>query len=683
MLMIQSQYPNKKAQLTAIESRILAKGLDWKPDVQKYLASAYNTRFEYAFELAVRNLKLIIEDYDTKQMRNPDEFRPYCPDQLSKSGDLYLIDQTDGRQIFIDHNKLTTGLGIFGPQGCGKSCWLMLFCSLLIKIVSYIKITIIDPKGAFSNLANFSHIDISDASFDLTPPSNVTFENFVYELMPILSNTVGLIYALELLQQAVDIAFEQRRQYIARTGTDPGISLKDISDALSLIRVYGYRKTGYQDGATTALSLILGRRNLFSCRKGLSLDWLFSQNAVLNARSLTDDMQCRFFATYMLYWLYQKARYTPETNQVKHIIIIDDSTRFIGHTGNQFDGGKTSPLGHILAVLRSTGTCLVFATQLPAMVDPSVLSLTRNALVIGNINGWENLKVLQSMMSLTDRQTQQIVRFKQRETLAFISGHEWPLIHGWTPDVNPSEHTTANPYKPVLDIIKWHSLADTPCKPAAKAAQQETVNDMPKTPISMNSADKLALDAIHYPFAKAKEHADKLGSIREYDIAKTQALQDGLLIASECGKSVYLIATQAAYDKFGIVNPYKRATSIEHAFFVRLAADKLKRSGFTVGIETPIGAKGATIDVTTSDKSGNMTAFEVTLSTSNLSSNASKLQDTAYGKIVWLCRDDDTVKAVKGYFNKQQVLPKELAAKFVYVHFSKWIKELEVKNAKA
>ena len=44
-----------------------------------------------------------------------------------------------------------------------------------------------------------------------------------------------------------------------------------------------------------------------------------------------------------------------------------------------------------------------------------------------------------------------------------------------------------------------------------------------------------------------------------------------MFIASECGKSLYLIATQAAYDKFGIVNPYKRATSIEHAFYVRLA----------------------------------------------------------------------------------------------------------------
>jgi len=91
----------------------------------------------------------------------------------------------------------------------------------------------------------------------------------------------------------------------------------------------------------------------------------------------------------------------------------------------------------------------------------------------------------------------------------------------------------------------------------------------------------------------------------------------------------------------------------------------------------PIGTKGATIDITTTDKSGNMTAIEVTLTTSNLSSNASKLQDTAYKKIVWLCRDADTANAVKAYFNKLQTLPLELVAKFEYIHFSKWISQME------
>lgn len=675
MLTKQSQLDGNNRKLLAIEKMIRDKELIYQSDVQSYLTMAHNTCYEHIFNTAVRHLELALKTYNESRMRMPDAFAPYCPVQLCQSGKLYIIEQMDGNRILIDHNNLSTGLGVFGPQGCGKSRWLVHFCRQMPDIAQDVKITVIDPKGTFSNLASFSHIELSGTSFDLTPPSNVTFEHFVYELMPILANTVGLIYALELLQQAVDITFEQKR----RCGIDTSLSLKDISESLRMIKVSGFRKTGYLDGATTALSLILGRQNLFTCRKGVLLDWLFSQNAVLNARSLTDDMQCRFFVTYLLYWLYQRSRYAPETNTIKHIVIIDDATRFIGTAGSQFDSGiKTSPLGHILAVLRSTGTCLVFATQLAAMVDPSVLSLTRNALVIGNINGRENLKVLQSMMSLTDEQTRQIARFKKRETLAFISGRQHSLIHGWTPDVDMSNYTTANPVTPALDIIPWHSLTEIPAK---ETISSKPAQDITEKPVRVSSLDKLLLDCLHYPFCKAAEHAGKLDSIREYDIAKTQALQDGLLIASECGKSLYLIATQAAYDKFGIVNPYKRATSIEHAFYVRLAEHILKRKGLTVKTETPIGNKGATIDLTISDKSGNMTAIELTLSTSNLSSNASKLQDTAYQKIIWLCRDADTVKAVKGYFNKQSSLPCELVKKFEFVHLSKWIKELEGKDA--
>ena len=91
-----------------------------------------------------------------------------------------------------------------------------------------------------------------------------------------------------------------------------------------------------------------------------------------------------------------------------------------------------------------------------------------------------------------------------------------------------------------------------------------------------------------------------------------------------------------------------------------------------VQVETPIGSKGATIDVTTLDKSGNMAAYEITLSTSNLLSNASKLQETSYKKIVWLCRDAATAKAVKSYFNKSTALPPDLILRFEYLHFSKF-----------
>ena len=692
MLIPCSQYEKYKTEFLELESLLRKKELIHKLYVQKLLRIAEKTYLEKVYLFAIERLKLIIELSIINETRMPDEFRPHCPSSLSRNGDLNIIIQIDGIPIVINHNKIVTGLGIFGPQGSGKSRAIIDICRKIRCIDPNIKITIIDPKCGFSNLHSFLHIDLLDASFDLIPPDNVSIEVFIYELLPILAASTGLIYGLDLLGQAADIAFEQRRQYIQLTGNDPGISLKDIYEALKQIRTTSFRKSGYHDAAVTALSLILNRQNLFSSRKGISLKWLFNQNVVLNARCLTDEIQCRFFTVYLLYWLYQQARHLPETNEIKHIVIVDDAARFVSSFGSQFDSNsKTSPLGNILAVLRSSGVCLIYTTQLPSQVDPAVLSLTRNVLVVGNINGEHNLDVIQGIMSLTNEQKAAITRFKNRETLAFISGHDWPRpIHGWIPEVNISEFTTNNPTKPVLDITPWHSLTQIPQHPVNNAdtmpvaeieiadpkTLQENRPEIPNASPVKCSVDKLVLDCIHYPFEKARDHAEQMDSFREYDAAKRDAVQNGLLIESKCGKGLYLIATQIAYDKFGVINPYKRATSIEHAFYVQLAAHILKaNSELTIKIELPVGNKGQTIDVTTTDKSGNLTAYEVTLSTSNLSSNASKLQDSAYKKIIWLCRDADTAKAVTAYFNKTAALPPDFIAKFEYEFFSKWIQK--------
>jgi hypothetical protein len=210
----------------------------------------------------------------------------------------------------------------------------------------------------------------------------------------------------------------------------------------------------------------------------------------------------------------------------------------------------------------------------------------------------------------------------------------------------------------------------TPEEPVA--APNENV--MPN--IRSSNVMKLVFDCIIYLFDKVRARVKRLGfSIRTYEPAKREAMDDGYLIASSCGKTVYLIPTRKAYERFSMPWPYERSVSVEHSFGVRHAAYTLKQDATLskVQVETPIGKKGSTIDVTTTAKNGTMTAYEITLSTGNLLSNAAKFQDTAYGRIVWLCRDAATAKAVRAYFNKSSALPSVLLKKFEYIHFSKWI----------
>ena len=162
------------------------------------------------------------------------------------------------------------------------------------------------------------------------------------------------------------------------------------------------------------------------------------------------------------------------------MLIIDDATRFVG-TANEFSAQKrTSPLGHILSVLRSSGVCCVFANQLPAQIDPAVLSLSRNIIVTGNVNGEENLCVLKSFMSLTEDQKSSIPRFKTREALAFVSGSSWPHpFHGWTPFIADSPVQNSPSYDCSTMIVPWHPLTDIP--------QREKAEQVPEQPTTIKS----------------------------------------------------------------------------------------------------------------------------------------------------------------------------------------------------
>ncbi|AQQ71400.1 Type IV secretory pathway, VirB4 component [Limihaloglobus sulfuriphilus] len=649
--------------IRALEQELRENELLSDPKIQFLLKTINEARNQRIFDSKLEHLFEFLKMFNTDAQRTYDSFRPYGPEVLLNQGDLHLLDQMDGVKFSIDPDKLLTGALVLGPQGMGKSRLITSICKQLSIIRPDIKVLILDPKNGFSSLSVFRHLDLGKMSFDLSSPLGVEQDNYITEFMPILANITSVIFGVDFFNRAVDDSLSQLRGY----GGDTTLCLKDIYESLAKFKPKSFRTQGYLDAAKFGLSQLLGPSNIFSCRKGLSLDWLFGENTVINARCLTGEVECKGLLNYLLFWLYQKYRNVSETKVIKHLLIIDDSTRFVGVPNTFHSEKRTSPLGHILAVLRSAGVAVMFATQIPSQIDPAVLALSRNMFVVGNINGENNLRVLQSYMSLTPEQKSSILRFQKRESLAFISGSAWSRpVHGWVPFVPDEAEGDVNITDCSNMIVPWHSLTEVPKSEAPKPIKQVS---------NVNTAlDKLLLDCIHYPYSKVREHIDRMGvSVRVYETAVNSALQEGYLLHSMSGKSVYLIPTKQTYDKFNVPVPYERSVSVEHSFYVGLAAHLSKQcKGLKVQTETPAGQKGATIDVTLINGKAEMFAVEITLNTGNLLSNAAKLQDTSYKKIVWLTKDAASAKAVKAYFNKITSLPNELIDKFEYSHFSKF-----------
>jgi len=491
-----------------------------------------------------------------------------------------------------------------------------------------------------------------------------------------MTEALSLIYGQDIVTGAAERAISYYEKYIETTGKEIGFFFWDIYEFLLAIPVKGYRESGYKDAAKTAMSLMLGKSSLFKGRRGISFDWLTKRNCILHAHSLTSQKQCAVFLITLLYWLYRRAKLGQSSNQEPHVVVVDDSSRF---TATQSKDAATSTLGHLLAVLREAGIYVIFVSQLPADTDKAVLSLCRGMITVGNINGEENLRVIQSFMSLNYEQKNQIPKSMPREVLAFISDSAWSSpAHGFTPKIElPNQEPPAysTDYKDMIE--PYHSLKNIPEENTPEFSNKEKPVSQEQQPKLKSVSDKLVLDCINYPHDNVSAHIERLfTSIGVYDSAKAQATQEGYLLESSAGKSLYLIPTKKAYEKFQQENPYERCASIEHSFYVGWTVHHLRKRPHLskVQAETPIGTKGATIDVTTTDKSGVMTAYEITLSTSNLLSNALKLQDTAYHKIVWLCRNQKSSTAVRTYFNKARI-PSELRDKFEYTFFSKFGKE--------
>lgn len=162
---------------------------------------------------------------------------------------------------------------------------------------------------------------------------------------------------------------------------------------------------------------------------------------------------------------------------------------------------------------------------------------------------------------------------------------------------------------------------------------------------------------------------------RAFEEAQREACTKGFLIRSSAGQTLYLIPTEKAFELFGVPLPYKRATSLEHAFYVALAAFLLQKDPRykSVRTEVPLNKTGSASDIVTVSHDGRMEAWEVCLGTSHLLANATKYKNTAFAKITFLARDYELATAIKSFFKASNLDP-DLLARIQYMHFSQLLR---------
>ena len=424
-----------------LERQLREKNLIYNPEVQRWLRILIHG-VPAGRPKALERLKVFLQADEVEAMRFPDDFRPYGPAALLGQGDLHVLDQQDGVKWFMPTDGLVLGGVLAGAQGGGKSRALVHICRQLVTANPPRHVLILDPKNELHDYAGYLNavaLDGSKLAFDLSPPPGTTYQTWLPQLLPQLGTTIGVVYGIEIIQEAGQICLEQLARYKQQTGSDGELCLQDIYTALPFVRnISSWRRKGYFDAVRTGINRILdGAAGMFTCRSGVPLQELFNRNVILGLPNLTDEFSCRWLAQYLLYWKFQQSRSEPPIGQLENLIVIDDCHRFLNYGSWPADksSGLTS-LAHVLAVLRTSGVGLIAASQLPAALDPAVLSLSSFFLIAGGVHGYHNQRVMAEMIGLNRDQQVAIGKLVPQECVgAYLRGSYRESIHGWVPDV--------------------------------------------------------------------------------------------------------------------------------------------------------------------------------------------------------------------------------------------------------
>ena len=631
----------------------------------------------YARQRALQFFEQIFRQYREIQVETNDFFVPYATaEQISNQRQgIHVLDQFyNDVPLYAPDSSLPLAWLIPGRQGGGKSS--ASFHILFQCRPKSLPMLLLDPKGTWKFRAQqlcCEYIESEVLSLDLDAPSNTKLALWLFAYMEGVAAITGLQYSISYLNQACDISLRQRETYQQKTGVSTPLSLKDIYWALGACSASNPKEKQYLTSAQAALETLIGKNSIFSNRGGLSLEKLLGGNYILGCRYLS-AAQCRLLAWHLLAYEYFRSFNRPETTQPVGVILFDDSSKFVSKPDNLFSSsGSTSAYLHILSNLRSTGRSVIFVDQIVDPIYADIKQLCSNWLVVGGLQGSNDLRQVQSAMNLTDEQMRMLVRLQTREAVCFCPTLYPRAIHGWIPEVPPPQHSWLSDQPAIISKIRpWHPLTEIP-----EAQARPQTNQPLTSPIGANTSNassglekdlhRLCLDVVTYLFDPMSVRIKRLQiSGRTFERVKQRGIELGFFRESAAGMVKFLIPHPRAYE----VLKLESETISEHQFYTRLICMHLRKDPAINSIRQDVSLSDGTgiSDILATYRNGRVHAYEITLSTTNLLKNLQKYSSLSY-TVHFVCRDYQLKQAVSLCIRESGLAPDVIAkARFHHIY---------------
>lgn len=197
-------------------------------------------------------------------------------------------------------------------------------------------------------------------------------------------------------------------------------------------------------------------------------------------------------------------------------------------------------------------------------------------------------------------------------------------------------HSTG--YKSLYSLVNDNRDSVKPQPPRTAKQSQSPV----KAYVGKLSGHALLLgsDITQNPEIIYRERVKTLGiTTGQLQKAENQLLNAELIKRLPVGKIIFLVPYPELFDLLSVPCPYKREINLDHPFLVLITCRLVEKMPLVESVQTEVslGDSNSTTDVLASLKDGKRVAYEVTLSASNVCSNAAKLQGKGISEIVFVC----------------------------------------------
>lgn len=627
-----------------------------------------------------RDIEALIElQLEGRYGNNPlDENGLHVPPEQNAAGPYELGRVLSADKVLypfgICEDEFIQHMAVFGRSGAGKTNTVAL---LIKELVRHQK-----PFLIFDWKRNYRDLLAHDVPLEvytvgkpvhplhfnpLIPPPGTDLKVWLKKLIEIISHAYflgeGVMF---ILMEAIDAVYQKFGCYSNEPERFP--TLQDVLEFLGKMPVKG-RKAMWLDSTMRAVqSLCFGQiSDVINMESQTGIQELLDKNVCLELNSLAQNEKTFLIETIMV-WIHHCRMLEPDRETFKHCIIVEEAHNILSNSG------KETVIDLLLREIRELGESIVLVDQHPSQISVPALGNTYCTVAL-NMKHSKDINALAEMMRIPK---------ENREVLGLL-----PIGHA----VVKLQSRFIYPFEiriPKVDLVKG-SVTDAYLLPRYPASSGPSVQESVKKSDSAQSGD---IPAIHRktktksgtPLSEVEELLLKDiyahpydGVVRRYgrisvsrrrgNHAKQGLIRKGVVhpvdIPTRTGKVVLLDFTpdmRKAMKRNGIEIPKRKEGGLLHNYWKHEIRKQLKKDGWMVELEKPIGNNQA-IDLY-AEKDGKRIAVEVETGTRG-AENIQKLISLDLDRIISFSITD----AVKSK-TLRNLIEKELLSERVRVNTS-------------